>query len=652
MISPGSIQTIIETARIEEVVGEYVALKKRGINLIGLCPFHNEKTPSFTVSPTKGIYKCFGCGKGGNSVNFMMELEHYSYPEALRFLAHKYNIELDEEVPTAEQMAALDERETLFNICTFAQKHFTDTLINKDEGKAVGLSYFKEREFTDATIESFQLGYCSEKWDDFTQYALKNGYKIEQLVSAGFSIDKEGRQFDRFRGRVMFPIHNLSGKVIGFGGRILITDKTKSKYINSPETDIYSKSKVLYGLYYAKNAVIANDNCYLVEGYTDVITMHQAGILNVVASSGTSLTTEQIRLISRYTKNITILYDGDAAGIKASFRGLDMILEQGMNVKIVLFPDGEDPDSYTRKNRSAEVVEYITKSANNFILFKTNLLLEEAAHDPIKKSLLIKEIVQTIALIPDVIQRSVYIKECSALMDIQEDTLLNELNKLIRKKFSKESQAPEDEYIPEPTEYAAPKQHDEVELDDSIYQEKDIVRLLLNYGTHELDNSYVNEDNEKVESKISVAAYIVNDIANDEMKFKNQSYQLIFEEFVKIIGTETLPDEQYFTHHENTEIRNTAIDLLSFPHHLSDNWENLHRISVPSEDRQTILELSVKNSLLSFKLKKVEDMLTENAKLIKECADDEDLILNMERQKRLLDVKKAISLLLKRIITK
>lgn len=652
MISPGTIQTIIETARIEEVVGEYVALKKRGINLIGLCPFHNEKTPSFTVSPAKGIYKCFGCGKGGNSVNFMMELEHYSYPEALRFIAHKYNIELDEEVPTPEQMAALDERETLFNICTFAQKYFTDTLINKDEGKAVGLSYFKEREFTDATIESFQLGYCSEKWDDFTQYALKNGYKIEQLVGAGFSIDKEGRQFDRFRGRVMFPIHNLSGKVIGFGGRILITDKTKSKYINSPETDIYSKSKVLYGLYYAKNAVIANDNCFLVEGYTDVITMHQAGIQNVVASSGTSLTTEQIRLISRYTKNITILYDGDAAGIKASFRGLDMILEQGMNVKIVLFPDGEDPDSYTRKNRSAEVVEYITKSANNFILFKTNLLLEEAKNDPIKKSMLIKEIVQTISLIPEQIQRSQYLSECSELLNVKEDILINELNKLIRKKLTKESQDSEVSYLPEITENNSEKQIDLIELDDSIYQEKEIIRLLLNYGSYELDNIYLNEENEITTSTISVARFIVNDLLNEEFLFNDNIYQLIFEEYVEEVNNGTFPDEQYFIHHENAEIRNTVIDVLTSRHHLSENWMNLHKISVPTEDMKKNLDPSVKNSLLSFKLKKVENMLTENAKLIKECDDYEDVMQFMEKQKNLLDIKKAISSLLGRIITK
>ena len=652
MISPGTIQTIIETARIEEVVGEYVSLKKRGINMIGLCPFHNEKTPSFTVSPAKGIYKCFGCGKGGNSVNFMMDLEHFSYPEALRFIAKKYNIELEEEEQTPEQMAALDERETLFNICSFAQKHFTNTLINLDEGKAVGLSYFKEREFSDESIALFQLGYTSDKWDDFTQYALKNGYKIDQLVKAGFSIDKEGRHFDRFRGRVMFPIHNLSGKVIAFGGRILITDKTKSKYINSPETDIYSKSKVLYGLYYSKNAIIANDNCFLVEGYTDVITLHQAGIQNVVASSGTSLTTDQIRLVSRYTKNITILYDGDAAGIKASFRGIDMILEQGMNVRIVLFPDGEDPDSYTRKNRSAEVIEYITKNANNFILFKTNLLLEEAAHDPIKKSLLIKEIVQTISLIPEQIQRSEYIKECSALLNVKEDILLNELNKLIRKKFSKENQGPEDTYVPEVTEYTATKQNDELELDEAAYQERDIIRLLLNYASHELDYVYENEDKETVSTKISVGSYIITDIANDEMGFRNPTFQLIFDEYVTALNNEALPDEQYFTHHQNSEIRDTVIDILSFPYHLSENWQLLHRISVPTEEREKILEDSIKNSLLSFKLKKVEEMLSENSFLLKECTDDEEMILIMEKQKRLLNIKKAISLMLKRIITK
>ncbi len=650
MISQDIIQTIIETARIEDVVGEYVSLRKRGVNLIGKCPFHNEKTPSFTVSPVKGIYKCFGCGKAGNSVNFLMEHEHFSYPEALRHLARKYNIEIEEEIPSADQIAALDEKESLFTITNFAHKHFVDNLLNNEEGRAIGLSYFKEREFTDATIQKFELGYCLDKWDDFTEYALKNGYKIAQLVKAGFSIDKDGKHYDRFRARVMFPIHSLSGKVIAFGGRILSSDKTKPKYVNSPETDIYNKSKVLYGLNFAKNAIIAQDNCYLVEGYTDVITLHQAGIENVVSSSGTSLTTEQIRLISRYTKNITILYDGDTAGIKASFRGIDMILEQGMNVKIVLFPDGEDPDSYTRKNRSAVVQEYITQNANNFILFKTNLLLEEAAHDPIKKSALVKEIVTTISLIPDSIPRSIYTKECSALMNVPEQTLLNELNKLLRNKASKKLQDQGEEPLPETTTQTSEKQVDEIALDEAEYQEKDIIRLLLNFGNKELTVKGINEENEEVISNISVAICIVKDILAEEFGFNNPAYQLIFNEYASAIESGNLPTDQYFTNHSDSIIRQTAINLLSSPYMLSENWQEMHRISVPTEDKAIVLEQSVNHSVFSFKLKKVEELLALNAKEIKELSNDEDLIILMEKQKRLLNVKKMISAELGRIV--
>jgi len=650
LISQDIIQTIIETARIEDVVGEYVSLRKRGVNLIGKCPFHNEKTPSFTVSPVKGIYKCFGCGKAGNSVNFLMEHEHFSYPEALRHLARKYNIEIEEEIPSADQIAALDEKESLFTITNFAHKHFVDNLLNNEEGRAIGLSYFKEREFTDATIQKFELGYCLDKWDDFTEYALKNGYKIAQLVKAGFSIDKDGKHYDRFRARVMFPIHSLSGKVIAFGGRILSSDKTKPKYVNSPETDIYNKSKVLYGLNFAKNAIIAQDNCYLVEGYTDVITLHQAGIENVVSSSGTSLTTEQIRLISRYTKNITILYDGDTAGIKASFRGIDMILEQGMNVKIVLFPDGEDPDSYTRKNRSAVVQEYITQNANNFILFKTNLLLEEAAHDPIKKSALVKEIVTTISLIPDSIPRSIYTKECSALMNVPEQTLLNELNKLLRNKASKKLQDQGEEPLPETTTQTSEKQVDEIALDEAEYQEKDIIRLLLNFGNKELTVKGINEENEEVISNISVAICIVKDILAEEFGFNNPAYQLIFNEYASAIESGNLPTDQYFTNHSDSIIRQTAINLLSSPYMLSENWQEMHRISVPTEDKAIVLEQSVNHSVFSFKLKKVEELLALNAKEIKELSNDEDLIILMEKQKRLLNVKKMISAELGRIV--
>ncbi len=650
MISPDIIQTIIETARIEDIVGEYVSLRKRGVNLIGLCPFHNEKTPSFTVSPVKGIFKCFGCGKAGNSVNFIMEHEHFSYPEALRHLANKYSIEIEEEIPSADQIAALDEKESLFTITNFAHKHFVDNLLNTEEGRAIGLSYFKEREFTDATIQKFELGYCLDKWDDFTAYALKNGYKIGQLVKAGFSIDKDDKHYDRFRARVMFPIHSLSGKVIAYGGRILSSDKTKPKYVNSPETDIYSKSKVLYGLNFAKNAIISKDNCYLVEGYTDVITLHQASIENVVSSSGTSLTTDQIRLINRYTKNITILYDGDAAGIKASFRGIDMILEQGMNVKIVLFPDGEDPDSFTRKNRSAIVQEYITQHADNFILFKTNLLLEEAAHDPIKKSALVKEIVTTISLIPDSIPRSIYTKECSSLMNIPEQTLLNELNKLLRKKASKTMQDEGEKPLPDAPAVASERQVDELELDEAEYQEKEIIRLLLNFGIKELEVKGINEEKEEIINNISVAACIVNDIVAEEFSFKNPAYQLIFNEYIIALNSEILPTDQYFTNHPDSTIRKTAINLLSSPYILSENWQEMHRISVPTEEKASILEQSVNHSVFSFKLKKVEEMLAFNARTIKELGKDDDFMVLMEKQKRLIDAKKAISAALGRII--
>ena len=433
MIRRDTIQTIIETARIEEVIGDFVSLKKRGSNYVGLCPFHNEKTPSFSVSPSKGIYKCFGCGKAGNVVNFVMEHEHYNYPEALKYLAKRYGIEVEEEEMTPEMKQELDERESMFAVNDFVTRHLHQNLMETDEGKSIGLSYLKERDFLEATIEKFQLGYALDKRDDYSKHAIKHGYKKEVLVKTGLTIDKNDLLIDRFRGRVIFPIHNLTGKVIGFGGRILSSEKSTAKYINSPDSDIYNKSKVLYGIYFARNAIVKQDNCYLVEGYTDVISLHQAGIENVVASSGTSLTVDQIKLIKRYTPNITILYDGDPAGIKASFRGIDLILEQGMNVKIVLFPEGEDPDSYARSHRTSEVQEFIKKQATDFIKFKTNLMMGETTGDPTGRASLIKEIVNTIAQIPDGINRAVYIKECSTELDIPEQTLMNELNKTLRR---------------------------------------------------------------------------------------------------------------------------------------------------------------------------------------------------------------------------
>ena len=442
MIKPDTIQNILDAVRIEEVINDFVPLKKRGVNYLGLCPFHNEKTPSFVVSPSKGIFKCFGCGKSGNAVGFIMEHEHYSFPEALKYLANKYGIEVEEEEMTPEMQEQFDERERMFLLNGFMTNHFQENLFNTEDGKAIGLTYLKEREFNESTIKKFQLGYAANAWEEYSLFALKNGYKKDILVKTGLSIEKDQKLIDRFKGRVIFPIHNLTGKVIGFGGRILTSDKKTAKYLNSPESEIYNKSKSLYGIYFAKNAIAKADNCYLVEGYTDVISLHQAGIENVVASSGTSLTVDQIKLIRRFTRNITILYDGDTAGIKASFRGIDLILEQEMNVKIVLFPEGEDPDSFVRSHRKTEVDEFITSQSADFIIFKTKLLLDETAGDPAKRADLIREIVLSISKIPDAITRTVYIKECSSVMSIAEQTLVNELNKLLRQKYRKKLKTP------------------------------------------------------------------------------------------------------------------------------------------------------------------------------------------------------------------
>jgi len=643
MIKPETIRDIIESARIEEVVGDFINLRKRGVNFVGLCPFHNEKTPSFTVSPAKGIYKCFGCGKAGSAVNFVMEHEHYSYPESLKYLAGKYNIEVEEEEQTPEQLQAISEQETLYNVSSFAQKYFSNSLLNTEKGRAVGLSYFKERGYREDTIKKFHLGYSPDTWDAFTKYALDNGYKLEYLEKSGLTITKEDKQYDRFRSRVLFPIHNLTGRVIGFGGRILSEETNKPKYVNSPESDIYNKSRVLYGIYFAKSPIIGKDNCYLVEGYTDVITLHQAGIENVVASSGTSLTTDQIKLIKRYTSNITILYDGDEAGIKASFRGIDMILEQGMNVRIVLFPVGEDPDSYVRNHRISEVEKFITQNANDFIIFKTNLLLKEAANDPIKKAALIKEIVNSIALIPDGIFRSVYVKECSSVLDIQEQSLLHELNKILRRNFSKKRSADYKEEIPEPTEYTAEKQQ-EPDTMSSEHQEKDIIRLLLLYGDQMVT---VTQEDEDIE--VSVSEMIVHDILEDELCFKDPNYQYIFDKYMHELENDVIPTEKYFINHPDPKIARLCVNLVASPYELSKRWEQNH-ISTKSEHR--FLKQAIGSSMLAFKAKKVDQLIIENQQEIKEAIDEEEIIVLLHKQQMLKEASREINARLGRIVTK
>ncbi len=648
MINRETIETITTTARIEEVVGDYVTLRRRGVNLLGLCPFHNEKTPSFTVSPVKGIFKCFGCGKSGNSVSFLMEHEHFSYPEALKYLAKKYHIEIEEEEQTPEKLQELNEKESLYNLNFFAQQYFSKTLFEAEEGKAIGLTYFRERGIREDLIKKFQLGYNTEKWDSFTGYATTQGYKTEYLIKTGLSIEKDNRLYDRFHARVIFPIHSASGRVIGFGGRILGNEKNKAKYVNSPESEIYNKSKTLYGIFFARNAIAARDNCFLVEGYTDVISMHQAGIENVVASSGTSLTLDQVRMIQRYTANITMLYDGDPAGIKASFRGIDMIVEQGMSVRIVLFPDGEDPDSFARKHHPAEVEDFITKNADNFILFKTRLLLSETKGDPIKKAALIKEIVNTIALIPDGISRSLYVKECSALMSVSEQILLSELNRIFRLKLKKGlSDSASEQGVPEPETVPSEPQL-EIDSNSAEFQEQEIIRILLLYG-HDLIKIRKNTGDED-EVPVMVADFVIHDIGTDELGFEIPLFAKIYEEYLAAAVKETFPDRVYFLSHADPEISRAAIDLVFTPYELSLNWL---KNSIMVETEEGRLKMHVEHALLAFKARKIDKLIHEAQKKLSEAStiDEQTSILETLRELKKQSVR-ANNAGLGRIITR
>jgi DNA primase len=648
MIPKNTAQTIIETARIEEVVGEFVSLKRRGVNLIGLCPFHNEKTPSFNVNPARNIFKCFGCGKGGDAVTFLMEHEHFTYPEALRYLAKKYGIPIQEEEQTPEMIQQMNEREGLFNVTEFAKNYFVDILHHNDNGRAVGLSYFRERGFTPAIIEKFQLGYCLDEWDTFTKTAIAKGYNADYLAKTGLSIRRDdGTLYDRFKGRVMFPIHNLSGRTIAFGGRTLITDKAKAaKYVNSPECDIYSKSKVLYGLHFSKTAIVQQDMCLLVEGYTDVISLHQAGVENVVASSGTSLTTEQIKLISRYTKNIVMLYDGDAAGIKASFRGLDMILQEGLNVRIVLFPDGEDPDSFARSHRSEEVQKFITENAVDFIRFKTDLLLKEANGDPIKRTALLKDVVNSIALIPDEISRSVYTTECSRILDFPETVLINEINKILRANFKKQhSDTPENiDQLPVET---LPPVEQPIDSNEQIAAvEREIIRILVNY--HQAEIAVIVDENTEQTEKVNVAKYIFDQITNDELYFENPLYALIFQTFS---NSETTIDDSYFLHHENEQVKQLVVDLMTFPYSISENWQE-KGIRIKKEHEEDKLSQIVSECLLAFRLCKLEKMIDELREKLKTEKSEENAQILVAQLAKYQKVRVQISNLLGRVVTK
>jgi len=568
MIDQHVVDRIIAATDILEVVQEYVTLRKRGVNYLGNCPFHNEKTPSFTVSPAKGIFKCFGCGKGGNAVNFIMEHEHLGYVDALKFLAKKYNIEVVEKKATPEELEQKNERESLMVVNAYAQRYFSDILHKHSDGKNIGLAYFKERGFHNNTIEKFQLGYCLDQRDAFSRAALHDGYKLENIVKTGLTIQREdGSAFDRFMGRVMFPIHSLSGRVIGFGGRTLKTDKKIAKYLNSPESEVYHKSEILYGIYQAKKTITQENKCFLVEGYTDVISMHQAGIENVVASSGTSLTHDQIKLIKRFTPNVTILYDGDAAGIKASLRGIDLVLEEGLNVKVVLLPEGEDPDSFSRSHSSTELLDYVDKNETDFIKFKAKLLLDEAKNDPIQRASLINDIVRSISVIPETITRSIYIKECSRIMDIQEDLLYTEVTNQRKKKFEQLIQRE----TFESKEKETPRLPSYVSGIFCEEQEREIIAFLLNSGDQVLYH-HKTDDFEEQEITITVAQYIIDEILNDELEFQNLVYKKIFDEYGKLIVENKTTDNRHFINHQDSQISQLAVDILSSRYKLSKIW--------------------------------------------------------------------------------
>ncbi len=654
MISQKSIQQILDTARVEDVVGEFVNLKRAGSNLKGLCPFHNEKTPSFSVSPSKNIYKCFGCGKGGDAVSFLKEHEQMSYPEALRHLAAKYNIEIEETETSAEYKQERLVQESLFILNEYAGQYFQQQLFETDLGRSVGLSYFKNRGYREDTIRQFGLGFAGAGKNTFTLKATQDGHKLDMLQKLGLTSQ---HQLDFFRNRVIFPIHNMTGKLIAFAGRILQKDVKAPKYINSPETEIYFKSKVLYGAYFAKKAIRKEDQCILVEGYTDVISLHQAGIENVVASSGTSLTVGQIQLIKRYTPNMCILYDGDAAGIKAALRGLDLVLEQDMNVKVVLLPDGEDPDSYLQKVGSADFKKYIAEQASDFILFKTNLLLEEAGSDPIKKTKLVKDIVESIARIPDPIKRSLYVRECAGAVDVEEELLVMETNKMVtwhirqkrqqqkREAIQQQRQAknsPADDSFAGLTEPPQTAEHDTPPTEEAPtpslgheYRERDIVRILICAGGQHFDQS----------EELSVAAFVLSNIEEVIDEFENELYKRVAKDCLQRLLDKKEINQQYFITHPDDEIKNLAIDFLHPKDVYSENWKEKWDIQLQT---QPMPELNfTKDSIKAinlFKLRKIIQLCNQNQERIKAAADQPDEMTRLLKvQQHLLKVRKELA---------
>lgn len=616
MITKETIDKVFESARVEEVIGDFVQLKRAGSNFKGLSPFSDERTPSFMVSPVKQIWKDFSTGKGGSSVTFLMEHEHFSYPEAIRYLAKKYNIEIEETEQSDEDKAEANEKESMYLVSEFASKYFHDVMINHEEGKAIGYTYFKERGFTNETIKKFNLGYSPNQWDAFTKEALGKGYKLEYLEKTGLTIVGEDKQFDRFKGRVMFPIQSMSGRVLGFGGRILTQDKKAAKYLNSPESDIYHKSKVLYGIFHAKQAIAKLDNCFLVEGYTDVIQMHQSGIENVVASSGTALTPDQIRLVNRLTKNITVLFDGDAAGLRASIRGIDLILEEGMNVRVCTFPDGDDPDSFAKKTSYEDLVRYLDESAMDFIQFKASLLMKEAKNDPIKKADLIRDMVTSISKIPDRIKREIYVQETSRIMDISEEVLFNTLAQITKKdiqelgKKHKEEQKAFEVHKNEPISVTS-------NVDIQFELEHKIIEILLLYGNKEEEFEDVllkaDENGDMIEEKemksYKVYQRIYLSLQEDEVELANPVFKNIYNDLINYFHQNETFEMEHYLQQLPAEISNEVTSILmNDEREVLHNWETKH---IYVKDKNQTIGQYVSETILTLRWFLVNKIIEE-----------------------------------------
>ncbi|MBO4587540.1 MAG: DNA primase [Bacteroidales bacterium] len=669
MISQETKQRILDATRIEDVIGDFVSLKKRGANHIGCCPFHNEKTPSFYVSPSKGIFKCFGCGESGDAVSFLMKHEHYTYPEALKWLAQKYNITIEEEQLTEEQQQRRDMRDSLFHVSEFAEKYFVETMMDTEIGQAVGLGYFHERGLSDEIIKKFGLGYSPDEWRAFTDYALKNGYSKEVLEKTGLTIFKDdGKMYDRFRGRVTFPIYSVSGRVLGFSCRILSKEKQAAKYVNSPDSDIYNKGHILYGLFQAKNAISRANKCYLVEGNLDVISMHQSGVENTVAPCGTSFTIDQVRLIKRYTPNVTIVFDSDAAGINATHKAANLLFSEGMKVRCVLFPDGDDPDSFAQRNGSTALQEYLAQHEENFILYKARITSEEIKRDPIRKSELVGKIVDSIALVPDLIERSDYIQQCASLFATPEQTLANNVAKAIAlhkqqewklqqqqasgaqtDQPSADSQPQSDAAGPVVPVVQAPRQDEFKSLNPAEAQERNLIGVLIRFGDSNINWTYTNIEGKEVTELMPVASVIVSTVLSAKLSFANPLYQKVFDQCLEALKQEKIITATQFAASDDAEVRDLAISLMVQPYEVSERWLTDKGIATPSEQQR--LPSDVRDSLLHFRLKKVESEMDACLQQLKTEPDEDMRMALVQRFGQLQKVKKAIGQDLRIVIT-